>query len=64
MKLFDDIRLIKEVVGGKIKIKAAGGIDTREEALAFIEAGVDRIGTSHAVEIVEGINNGEKNGGE
>ena len=60
----DDIRLIKEAVGGKIKIKAAGGIDTREEALAFIEAGVDRIGTSHAVEIVEGINNGEKNGGE
>lgn len=60
----DDIQLIKEAVGGKIKIKAAGGIDTREEALAFIEAGVDRIGTSHAVEIVEGINNGEKNGGE
>jgi deoxyribose-phosphate aldolase len=60
----EDIRLIKEAVNGKIKIKAAGGIDTREEALAFIEAGVDRIGTSHAVEIIEDINDGEKHGGE
>jgi deoxyribose-phosphate aldolase len=60
----DDIRLIKEAVNGKIKIKAAGGIDTREEALAFIEAGVDRIGTSHAVEIIEDTKDGEKHGGE
>jgi deoxyribose-phosphate aldolase len=60
----EDIRLIKEVVGGQIKIKAAGGIDTQKEAMAFIEAGVNRIGTSHAVEIIEDINNGEKHGGE
>ncbi|MCX6725970.1 MAG: deoxyribose-phosphate aldolase [Candidatus Shapirobacteria bacterium] len=50
-----DVKLIKSVVGGKIKIKAAGGIDTYQEALALIEAGVDRIGTSKAVEIVEGL---------
>lgn len=48
-----DVELIKSVVGGKIKIKVAGGIDTYEEAVGFIEAGADRIGTSHAVEIVE-----------
>lgn len=48
-----DVELIKSVVGGKIKIKVAGGIDSYEEAIGFIEAGADRIGTSHAVEIVE-----------
>lgn len=47
-----DIDLIRSVVGDKIKIKAAGGITTYDKALAFIKRGVDRIGTSHAVEIV------------
>ena len=51
-----DVELIKSVVGGKIKIKVAGGIDTYQEALAFIKAGVDRIGTSKAIEILEGLN--------
>lgn len=49
-----DVELIKSVVGGKIKIKVAGGIDTYQEALDFINAGVDRIGTSKAVEIIQG----------
>lgn len=48
-----DVELVKNVVGDKIKIKVAGGIDTLEEALAFIKAGVERIGTSKAVEILE-----------
>ena len=39
-----DIKLMKEVVEGKIKVKASGGIHTKEEALALIEAGADRIG--------------------
>ena len=51
----EDIRIIKGVVGGKIKIKAAGGIDTYQEAIGFIKAGVDRIGTSKAIEILEGL---------
>lgn len=50
-----DVEIIKSVVGNQIKIKAAGGIDTYEEVIGFIEAGVARIGTSKAVEIVEGI---------
>lgn len=50
-----DVEIIKNVVGNQIKIKAAGGIDTYEEAISFIEAGVSRIGTSKAVEIVEGV---------
>lgn len=49
-----DVELIKSVVGDKIKIKVAGGIDTYQEAIEFINAGVSRIGTSHAVGIVTG----------
>jgi len=50
-----DVELIKSVVGGKIKIKVAGGIDTYQEAIDFINAGVDRIGTSKAIEILGGL---------
>lgn len=49
----EDIRLIKEAIGDKIKIKVAGGIDTLKEAIDFINGGAARIGTSHAVEIIE-----------
>lgn len=48
----EDVKLIKEAVGDKIKIKVAGGIKTYDQAVAFISAGVNRIGTSKAVEIV------------
>jgi len=60
----EDIQIIKSAIGDKIKIKAAGGIDTLEEAESFIKAGVSRIGTSHAVEIVTGIKNEHKENGE
>ena len=49
-----DIQLIKQAIGDKIKIKAAGGIRTYQEAVVFIEKGVSRIGTSKAVEIIKG----------
>ena len=48
----EDVKLIKGAVGNKIKIKVAGGIDTLKEATDFITAGVGRIGTSKAVEII------------
>lgn len=48
-----DVELIKEAVGEKIKVKVAGGIDTLQEAMAFIEKGVARIGTSAAVKIIQ-----------
>jgi len=47
-----DVNLVKEAVGDKIKIKAAGGITTYDQAITFIQAGVSRIGTSHAVDII------------
>lgn len=45
----EDVRLFKEHIGPEVKIKAAGGISTREDLEAFVEAGCDRIGTSRAV---------------
>lgn len=45
----EDVRLFKEHIGPQVKIKAAGGISTREDLEAFVEAGCDRIGTSKAV---------------
>lgn len=50
----EDVRLVREAVGNKINLKVAGGIATHAQALAFIQAGADRIGTSKAVEIVLG----------
>lgn len=49
----EDVRLMKECVGDAIRIKAAGGIRTAEQALAMIEAGASRIGTSQGVAIVD-----------
>lgn len=50
----EDVRLMKKVVGDKLGVKAAGGIRTYEKAIAMIEAGANRIGTSSGVKIVEG----------
>lgn len=64
----NDVKLVREVLRSLAKpdrasldrislretrIKVAGGIDTYEEAKAFIDAGADRIGTSAAVKIIE-----------
>ena len=48
----EDVRLIKKVVGDQVGIKASGGIKNKKEALEFIEAGANRIGTSRGVEIL------------
>lgn len=50
----EDVRLMREIVGPSMGVKAAGGIRTREQALTMIEAGATRIGTSSGVEIVGG----------
>lgn len=56
------VRVIKEVVGNKIKIKAAGGISTAEQVQEYLQAGAIRIGTSKAVAIVEGVVSNNPNG--
>jgi deoxyribose-phosphate aldolase len=49
-----DIQLFKRHIGAGVKIKAAGGVKTREDLEAFITAGADRIGTSSAVKLLTG----------
>lgn len=49
----EDVRLLRSVVGDRAGVKASGGIRTLDEALAMIEAGADRIGTSAGVAIVQ-----------
>ena len=49
----ENIELMKKGVDGKAKIKASGGIKNLDTALSFIEAGVDRIGTSSGVSIIK-----------
>jgi len=49
----DDVTLIRSIVSPKMKVKGAGGVDTKEEALAILAAGANRIGTSHAPKLVE-----------
>lgn len=49
----EDVRLMKEAVAGRAKVKASGGIRDLKTTLALIEAGADRIGTSASVKIIE-----------
>lgn len=50
----EDVKLFKEHIGQAVRIKAAGGVRTREDMEAFLELGCDRIGTSSAISILEG----------
>lgn len=49
----DDIKLFAENTDNDIKIKAAGGIKSIEDAEKFIELGADRLGTSRIVKIIK-----------
>lgn len=47
-----DVILMKANIGPEVKIKAAGGIRTKQDMEAFVEAGCSRLGTSSAVDIL------------
>jgi len=51
----DDVRLMRAHVGPSVKVKASGGIRDRETALAMLDAGAERLGTSSGVVIVSGL---------
>lgn len=48
----EDVLLFKKHIGPQVKIKAAGGVKTREDLENFLNAGCDRIGTSSAVKLL------------
>ena len=47
---------MKESIKPNMKVKASGGIKTKEDMVEMIEAGASRIGTSNGVTIMEGSN--------
>ncbi len=51
----EDVKLLKEAVGDKAEIKASGGVKNGEQALALIEAGATRIGSSSSLEIMNSL---------
>lgn len=52
----EDVILFKKHIGKNVKIKAAGGIKTKQDMENFIDAGCDRLGTSSAIKILEDNN--------
>lgn len=50
----EDIDIINSVKSELLEIKASGGINTYEQAADFIDKGVTRIGTSHAIDVMKG----------
>ena len=54
---FHDVELFAKHVGPHVKIKAAGGISSLEDAEKFIELGASRLGTSRIVKIAKGLQN-------
>ena len=46
-----DLFLFKEEIGPDVKIKAAGGMHSRQDFIDFLNAGCDRLGTSSAVKV-------------
>ena len=52
---FADVELFAKHVGKNVKIKAAGGISSLEDAEKFLALGADRLGTSRIVKIAKGL---------
>lgn len=50
----EDVILMKSIVQNKMEVKASGGIKSSEQALALIQAGATRLGTSSGIEIIQG----------
>ncbi len=51
----EDVRLMRQIVGDKLGVKASGGIRTLESALKMIDAGANRIGTSSGKAIIDAL---------
>lgn len=54
----EDIRLLKKYIDPKVKIKAAGGVKTREDLELFLKEGCDRIGSSSVLKLLNGESEG------
>ncbi len=55
---FADVELMKKYVGDEVKIKAAGGIASFDDAERFLKLGADRLGTSRLVKLMKSLETG------
>lgn len=55
---FADVELMKKHIGPEVKVKAAGGISSFDDAEEFMRLGADRLGTSRLVKIMKNTDNG------
>ena len=55
---FDDVALMRKNIGEEVKVKAAGGISSFDDAEKFMSLGVDRLGTSRLIKIIKNVDNG------
>ena len=50
---YEDVKLMKSVVGDNAKVKASGGVRDKEKAQKYVDLGAERLGTSSGIEIVK-----------
>ena len=50
---YEDVKLMKSVVGDNAKVKASGGVREKETAQKYVDLGAERLGTSSGIEIVK-----------
>jgi len=55
---FDDVELMRKNIGADVKVKAAGGITSFDDADKFMSLGADRLGTSRLIKIMKNVDNG------
>jgi deoxyribose-phosphate aldolase len=55
---FDDVALMRKHIGTEVKVKAAGGISSFDDAEKFVSLGAERLGTSRLIKIMKNLDNG------
>ena len=55
---FADVELMKSHIGKDVKVKAAGGIATLDDAEKFISLGAERLGTSRLIKMIQNTDDG------
>lgn len=55
---FADVELMRKYVGKEVRVKAAGGISSFDDAEKFVSLGADRLGTSRLIKIMKNTDNG------
>jgi deoxyribose-phosphate aldolase len=55
----DQVKQLRQLARGRAAVKASGGITSLEQAIALVEAGASRLGTSRGVALLQALRQGE-----